>query len=330
MKSYKLSIGFFYFILFYSALSFAMLKQQGFRCYDDPEKKDFYEAQHKNQTVDFVKSQKEQLERIMHMIFQAKSLQELRILEQEGHIRLLSLWQTLLELDKLIDESDPDTSLPNSIHALQSAEAIRADLPNIALELGVAEESISWFVLVGLLHDMGKIDALLRKVPQWAVVGDTFPVGCRFSEENIFYDAFKHNPDSAYPDYQTELGIYKKNIGISNLLMAYGHDEYAFRVLSTQSSLPKEALDIIRFHSFYPLHTYNSYKYFLEDQDNNIIKNTQIFNRYDLYTKKDSVPEREKLKEYYKKLINKYFEPMSGHEEKLIAWPILKDVFERD
>ena len=35
-----------------------------------------------------------------------------------------------------------------------------------------------WFQLVGLIHDLGKIMAFYDE-PQWAVVGDTFPVGCK-------------------------------------------------------------------------------------------------------------------------------------------------------
>lgn len=43
------------------------------------------------------------------------------------------------------DASDPDLDLPNKLHLLQTAEGIRrAGHPD-------------WFVLVGLLHDMGKI-----------------------------------------------------------------------------------------------------------------------------------------------------------------------------
>ena len=43
------------------------------------------------------------------------------------------------------DASDPDLDLPNKLHLLQTSEGIRrAGHPD-------------WFVLVGLLHDMGKI-----------------------------------------------------------------------------------------------------------------------------------------------------------------------------
>ena len=101
---------------------------------------------------------------------------------------------TILEavhlLDALIDESDPDTDLPNSVHAFQTAERIRADHPDE-----------DWFHLTGLIHDLGKVMALWGE-PQYCVVGDTFPVGCRFSQEIVFSETFKANPDTQVPEYR--------------------------------------------------------------------------------------------------------------------------------
>ena len=101
---------------------------------------------------------------------------------------------TILEavhlLDALIDESDPDTDLPNSVHAFQTAERIRADHPDE-----------DWFHLTGLIHDLGKVMALWGE-PQYCVVGDTFPVGCRFSQEIVFPETFKANPDTQVPEYR--------------------------------------------------------------------------------------------------------------------------------
>ena len=101
---------------------------------------------------------------------------------------------TILEavhlLDALIDESDPDTDLPNSVHAFQTAERIRADHPGE-----------DWFHLTGLIHDLGKVMALWGE-PQYCVVGDTFPVGCRFSQEIVFPETFKANPDTQVPEYR--------------------------------------------------------------------------------------------------------------------------------
>ena len=56
-----------------------------------------------------------------------------------------NFWTLFHKLDNIVDLSDPDTNFPNSIHALQTAEAIRKD--NLD----------DWLVLCGLLHDFGKI-----------------------------------------------------------------------------------------------------------------------------------------------------------------------------
>ena len=40
----------------------------------------------------------------------------------------MGVWDAMAVLDGLVDESDPDLSLPQSIHAFQTAEAIREAL----------------------------------------------------------------------------------------------------------------------------------------------------------------------------------------------------------
>ena len=51
--------------------------------------------------------------------------------------------------------------------------------------------------------------------PQWAVVGDTFPVGCA-PRDSIVYgrQSFRDNADIRHPVYSKELGIYEKNCGL--------------------------------------------------------------------------------------------------------------------
>lgn len=53
--------------------------------------------------------------------------------------------------------------------------------------------------------------------PQWAVVGDTFPVGCKFSESIVFYEEFVNNPDWNNPEYSTPCGVYHEGIGLDNV-----------------------------------------------------------------------------------------------------------------
>src|SRR5256886_16534874 len=89
-------------------------------------------------------------------------------------------------------------------HLLQTAEAIRAD------------GHPRWFILTGLIHDLGKILCLFGE-PQWAVVGDTFPVGCAFSEKVVFPDFFADNTDSQVDRYRTPCGIYEPNGGLDKV-----------------------------------------------------------------------------------------------------------------
>ena len=79
----------------------------------------------------------------------------------------MTIMEAVHVLDALVDESDPDTDLPNSVHAFQTAERIRSVHPDK-----------DWFHLTGLLHDLGKVMALWGE-PQYCVVGDTFPLGCK-------------------------------------------------------------------------------------------------------------------------------------------------------
>lgn len=278
--------------------------------------KKFYNDQHKYQTYAFVTKQIQEFDSIMDLALNANAEEELVDLERQGKIKRMSIWDALQELDKLVDESDPDLNLPNSVHAFQTAEAIRKS---------ITDESQDWFVLVGLLHDIGKVDALLRDTPQWAVVGDTFPVGCRFDEANIYAHYFAENLDNLNPVYKQKFGIYTPNIGLDNLVMSWGHDEYGYKVLSKQGLLPKSALSMIRFHSFYPLHQKGSYSFLLNhEQDIEQLYWIKAFNPYDLYSKSTEVLNVAELSEYYKKLINKYFVPSNSQTAKQLIWPVLR------
>uniref|UniRef100_A0A8D0GP16 Inositol oxygenase n=1 Tax=Sphenodon punctatus TaxID=8508 RepID=A0A8D0GP16_SPHPU len=147
-----------------------------------------------------------------------------------GTRRRMSIMEALQLLDNVVDESDPDVDFPNSYHAYQTAEGIRHAHPDK-----------DWFHLVGLLHDVGKVLALWGE-PQWAVVGDTFPVGCKVQDSVVFRDStFHNNPDTGNPLYNTENGIYQPHCGLEKVLMSWGHDEYMYRVMKLNNfSLPLE------------------------------------------------------------------------------------------
>jgi inositol oxygenase len=197
----------------------------------------------------------------------------------------MSIWEAMMKLNTFIDDSDPDTSLSQIEHLLQTAEALRRD------------GKPRWMQLTGLIHDLGKLLYFFGAEGQWAVVGDTFPVGCAFDEHNIVLPAsFAGNPDRDHAIYGTPDGIYHAGIGLDNLMLSWGHDEYLFRVVCDQSVLPPEALAIIRYHSFYPWHSRGAYARFMDSHDKEMLKVVREFNPYDLYSKAHDIPSVEELK----------------------------------
>nr|XP_012289759.1 inositol oxygenase isoform X2 [Aotus nancymaae] len=235
-----------------------------------------YKLMHTHQTVDFVRSK--------HAQFGGFSSKKMTVMEAVDL------------LDSLVDESDPDVDFPNSFHAFQTAEGIRKAHPDK-----------DWFHLVGLLHDLGKVLALFGE-PQWAVVGDTFPVGCRPQASVVFCNStFQDNTDLQDPRYSTELGMYQPHCGLDRVLMSWGHDEYMYQVMKfNKFSLPPEAFYMIRFHSFYPWHTGNDYQQLCSPQDLAMLPWVQEFNKFDLYTKCPDLPDVDTLRPYYQGLIDKY------------------------
>eukprot|EP00438_Fugacium_kawagutii_P017653 Skav201270 [mRNA] locus=scaffold2058:37698:38549:+ [translate_table: standard] len=192
---------------------------------------------------------------------------------------------------------DKDVDIPNSIHDFQTAERIREQWPG---------EEYDWFHLVGLLHDMLPKIAGDDILEQWAVVGDTFPVGCAPAEDAIvFPESFQGNSDYNHPVYSTKFGMYLPECGISNLMMSWGHDEYMYQMLKFNGcTLPESGLNMIRLHSFYPWHDKRAYTHFECPEDAETLKWVKEFNKFDLYSKGDALPDIEALKLYYTSLLN--------------------------
>jgi inositol oxygenase len=136
-------------------------------------------------------------------------------------------------------------------------------------------------------------------------VGDTFPVGCAYSDKIVFPEFFSENPDIHVPKYQTENGIYEQGCGLDKVHISWGHDEYLYHVV--KDYLPTEALYMIRYHSFYAAHREGAYDHLMNDTDRKMFDWVRKFNPYDLYSKSEAPPDVKTLKPYYQELIAEYF-----------------------
>ena len=253
------------------------LDRETFRNYEAEARssvREFYRLNHRYQTLEFVRGKKAEY------------------LPQQK--REMSVWEAMEFLNTLVDDSDPDGDFTQIEHLMQTAEAIRKD------------GHPRWFILTGLLHDLGKILCLFGE-PQWAVVGDTFPVGCAYSEKIVYPEFFADNPDSANPTYQTRLGIYTEGCGLDNVHLSWGHDEYLYHIV--KNYLPEDALYMIRYHSFYPGHKEGAYDYLMNEKDRQRFAAVRAFNPYDLYSKGLERPDVEALRPYYEDLIAEFFPP---------------------
>lgn len=261
-------------------------KKEEFRNYEDSARhervENFYKEQHISQTVEFVNEKRAQ-----HLKFDKC---------------VKTVWEMTEYLDNITDDSDPDTDLSQLQHAIQTAEACRKVYPDD-----------DWMHVAAFIHDLGKILLVddkklgLTGDPQWAVVGDNYPVGCRFDESNVFFQYFKQCPDWGHPVYSTKSGLYEPHCGLGNVTMSWGHDEYIYYIAKNQSSLPDEALYMLRYHSFYPWHKEGAYMHLCDEKDMKMLKWVQCFNQFDLYSKNKDCPSIDEVADYYKAKIEKYF-----------------------
>lgn len=238
------------------------------------------------------------------LAFHDRMVHKLTMRLQQG-VCQMTVRECFDELNHYVDSSDPDSELPNVVHALQTAEGIRA--------AGEPE----WFQLIGLLHDMGKImfkwgcqkDGQEGSADgdQWALGGDTWVLGAAMPPSACFPEFNSLNPDMANPKLKSKYGIYEPHCGIDALKFAFGHDEYMYQMLKFNSAkFPKQALDMVRLHSCYPWHTGGEYEHFMTDADHATKRWVLKFNVYDLYTKAPEVLKIDELWPYYQKLIDKF------------------------
>ena len=202
----------------------------------------------------------------------------------------MTVWEATKLLDQLDDEANPKL-ISHQQHLLQTAEAIRAD------------SHPDWFVLAGLIHDLGKVLGLFGQ-PQWAVGGDIFPVGCRYANEVVYPEFFRFNPDYQNATYQTPLGVYQPGEGLRHVHLSWGHGEYLYHIV--KDYLPEPALYMIRYHSFCAAYRDGAYSYLLNDHDREMFRWVRLFSPYDLRANQSTPVDFNEVRPYYDKLLAKY------------------------
>ncbi|GIL87510.1 hypothetical protein Vretimale_1606 [Volvox reticuliferus] len=195
----------------------------------------FLRLNHARQTMDFVKRQTQlfaNLDKANMTVWEAlHTLNELR----EYEAVLMAEGREALEI----------AELPLLEHAFQTAELCRLHHPDL-----------DWLHLVGLIHGLGKLLAHRRfgAQPQWAICGETYPLGCRFSPHILGSQYFTANPDRRRRLYNTSTGLYDSGCGLLNVVMSWSAQEYLYLVLMlNRVLLPQDGLWILRHAKFLSL-----------------------------------------------------------------------------
>ncbi|KXZ45324.1 hypothetical protein GPECTOR_56g421 [Gonium pectorale] len=192
----------------------------------------FLRLNHARQTMDFVKRQTQLfagLDKVHMGVWEALSL-----------LDELREYEAVLMADGVDAQDVSELSLRD--HAFQTAELCRLHHPEL-----------DWLHLVGLIHGLGKLLAHKRfgSQPQWAICGETFPLGCRFSPHILGSQYFTANPDRRRRLYNSPTGIYGPGCGLLNVVMSWSAPEYLYLVmLLNGTSLPQDALWVLRHAKF--------------------------------------------------------------------------------
>ena len=208
----------------------------------------------------------------------------------------MSMAEALRQLDGFVDPSDPDTGLPNSVHAYQAARSARSRLP-----------SDPYFHVCALIHDVGKV-LFSHGAPAWAVVGDTFVVGEPLPRSAPCYD-------TAPAELREQRTIYPGGFGLGSAHVSWGHDEYLYQVLRQNADrhlLPPKYWDAIRYHSLYAWHSGDAYRHLMDGDDVETLHLVRELNACDLYSKDDAAPVAERDRRYFDAILRDAF-----------PWPLL-------
>lgn len=248
----------------------------------------FYRLNHARQTVDFVNRQAS--------LYAPLNRAELDVWEALDTLDSLREFETAL-----FGDDDRDAAMTLQEHALQTAEACRLAYPDQ-----------EWLHVVGLIHDLGKLLAHQGwgSEPQWAVCGETYPVGCRFHPAIMHSQFFSANPDRRRRAYSSATGMYQPGCGLNSVYMSWSAAEYLYMVLvRNKVRLPPEALFLIRYQRCAVLLRSGApYSELLSQFDRRCLPWLKRFRDLARYTRRD-LPGRlqgQALRDYYDALLAKY------------------------
>lgn len=245
------------------------------------------------QTVDFVDKQKS------------------KMLRDAPRLRM-SAWDALLLLKKL-KLSSSETVFDQS---LAVAELCRKSFPDM-----------KWLHLVGLIHNLGYLTVTkdFGSKPLWTVVGETFPVGCKFSQDISYSQYFSSNPDRRKKIFNHPVGVYKQGCGLDSLRMSWGASEYlctALEATNEGNKLPREAMFLLRYQKFFSLlNPGQHYHDFMTVEDEECLEMLIEFqtivdevcsSRSNNNAQRESVGHKVEVLKYYKDLVQEYFPNQLG------------------
>jgi len=186
----------------------------------------------------------------------------------------------------LVDDSDPDTELSQIEHLMQCSEASAPTATALDDPHGADPR-------------LGKILCLFGE-PQWAVVGDTFPVGLPLFRQDRLPRVLRREPGQPGCEYQIPTHLTPSIVGwIRSICRGATTNTLPRR----QGLPPRRGPGDDRYHSFYPCHRDGEYANLMSEQDHRMMDWVRKFNPYDLYSKGHERPDVASLTPYYQELI---------------------------
>ncbi|KAG2487522.1 hypothetical protein HYH03_013803 [Edaphochlamys debaryana] len=253
----------------------------------------FLRLNHARQTMDFVKRQTQ--------LFGAMDKAQMGVWEALHTLNELREYEAVLMAEG--NEAQDLSELPLLDHAFQTAELCRLHHPDM-----------DWLHLVGLIHGLGKLLAHRKfgSQPQWAICGETYPLGCRFSPHILGSQYFTANPDRRRRAYNTQTGIYNPGCGLLSVVMSWSAPEYLYLILLlNRAPMPEDALWVLRHAKFTTLsRPHSCYLPLCSREDMRRLPLLRSFQTLAAYRRQELPPgfalEGEARTAYYTGLIHKY------------------------